>query len=283
MHNVWVLRLDQCGGLAPGNKVFKLRPHLAEAQRRGVEHVISFGGAWSNHLHALAAVAADLGLRSTGIIRGGESETAMLKDARTWGMNLHPVSREEYRRRHDADYQCGLVQRFDPCLLVPEGGGGPEGVRGCLDIAAIINGQARQWSRVVVAVGTGTTLAGLAAGLNCAHALVGISALKGARDLHARVELALADAGLQAALPWEINHEYHCGGFARADTALQSFMLEFERVQGLALEPVYSGKALYGVHAQLASGAWSAAEPVLFIHTGGLQGRRGYPWLKQPV
>ena len=283
MDNVWVLRLDQAGGLAPGNKVFKLRHHLSQARKRGVDHVLSFGGAWSNHLHALAAVGAELGLRTTAIVRGGENDTAMLQDARGWGMNLVPVTRQEYRRRHDTDYQRQIMARFHPCLLVPEGGGGPEGVRGCLDIATLVNQLDRQWSRVVVAVGTGTTMAGLAAGLSCANRLVGISALKGAGDLDRAVGTALAEAGLQAGLPWEIIHDFHCGGFARTNETLRKFLLEFEHLQGLALDPVYTAKALLGIHAQLASGCWSRTDPVLFIHTGGLQGRRGYSWLEQPM
>ena len=126
-------------------------------------------------------------------------------------------------------------------------------------------------------------MAGLAAGLSCANRLVGVSALKGAGDLDTAVGSALDEAGLQAALPWEINHDFHCGGFARTNETLRKFLLEFEKLQGLALDPVYTAKALLGVHAHLASECWSRAEPVLFIHTGGLQGRRGYAWLEQPV
>lgn len=281
MDNVQILRLDQCGGAAAGNKVFKLRRHLASARARGLGRVLSFGGAWSNHLHALAAVGAELGLQTIGIVRGGEHETAMLKDAQAWGMELVPVSRQEYRRRHEPAYLESLTARFAPCLVVPEGGGGTEGVRGCLDIGGIINRLGRHWSRVVVAVGTGTTLAGMAAGLECTDELLGVSALKGAAALDAAVQQALDESGLRASVPWRLNHDYHCGGFARSNAALRSFMLEFERVQQVPLEPVYTGKALYAIHALLSSGRWPATEPVLFVHTGGLQGRRGYPWLDQ--
>ena len=281
MDNVWVLRLDQASGIAPGNKVFKLRGHLARAREAGIEHIVSFGGAWSNHLHALAAVGAELGLRTTGIIRGGERRTPMLADASNWGMELIPVSREEYKQRNQTAYLDAIADRYAPCVVVPEGGGGAPGVIGCLQIAEIINGFDRHWGRVVVAVGTGTTLAGLAAGLDCADELVGISALKGLPTLAADVQQALDDAGLEARLPWQVSHDYHCGGFARTSAALRAFMLEFEQRQGLKLEPVYTGKAMYAIDAMRRRGAWAVTEPILFLHTGGLQGRRGFAWLDQ--
>lgn len=281
LDNVWVLRLDQAGGRAPGNKAFKLTEHLDRAREAGCEHIVSFGGAWSNHLHALAAVGADMGLRTTGIIRGGERSTPMLDDARAWGMELIPVSREEYRRRNQPAYLESIAARFADGLVVPEGGGGACGVIGCQRIAAIINRLNRHWRRVVVAVGTGTTLAGLASGLDCAEELVGVSALKGAPGLAADVERALEEAGLTSRLPWEINHNFHAGGFARVSASLRDFMLAFERGQALTLEPVYTGKAMYAIDAMRRSGAWLSSEPTLFVHTGGLQGRRGFDWLDQ--
>ena len=282
--NAWAdmnQRLDQMGGRAPGNKVFKLRGHLDAARAAGIGHIASFGGAWSNHLHALAATGAELGLQTTGIIRGGEHTTAMLADAQRWGMSLMPVTRAEYRRRDEPEYLRQLQQRLGPgCLLVPEGGGGVAGLRGCLDIADLINRLDRQWSRVVLAVGTGTTLAGVVAGLDCAREVVGVSALKGADGLEADVDALLQASGRSARCAWRIDHRFHCGGFARSNSALQSLVLALQWERELLLEPVYTGKALYAVHSLLASGEWSSAEPVLVIHTGGLQGRRGYPWLR---
>lgn len=279
MDNVRVLRLDLLGGSASGNKVFKLRGSLEQARRDGVARIVSFGGAWSNHLHALAALGAELGLETVGIIRGGEQETAMMQDIRGLGMKLVPVTREEYRRRNDSDYLQNLQLHYAPCLLINEGGANAQGVKGSMEIADLINKLGHDWARVVLPVGTGTTLAGLAAGLDCASQLVGVSALKGASDLEWRVAAALANSSLSPRLPWTIVHGYHCGGFARVNGLLRTFMTEFERVQSLQLEPVYTGKMLLAIHSLLASGQWHRDEPVLAIHTGGLQGRRGYPWL----
>ena len=279
MNNITVLRLDRMGGLAPGNKVFKLRQVIARAKQQGISRIVSFGGAWSNHLHALAAVGAREGLETIGVVRGAEADTATLRDARRWGMQVVSVSREEYRRRNDPGYQDQLAREYNPCLVLPEGGASVDGVLGCTEIALLADKLAPAMNRVVVPVGTGTTLAGLAAGLRPGPSLVGIAALKNAADLEQRVSQGLQGAQQRAAVGWTILHDYHCGGFARASEDLKAFMREFERVQGLLLEPVYTGKMFFAVHQLLASGVWRFDESLLLIHTGGLQGRRGYPWL----
>lgn len=281
MANVALLRLDAGGGLAPGNKYFKLLGNLARARQLGVSRLVSFGGAWSNHLHALAAVGAERGFATVGIVRGDEdvADSATLADARAWGMRIVRVSRAEYRRRHDPDYLAELGGRFAPCLLIPEGAANAEGVKGCMAIAQLLRTEAPAARHILVPVGTGTTLAGLVAGLGQDYRITGIAALKGAKDLEQRVEQALDVAASGPRAHWRILHREHCGGFARASSELREFMLEFEAVQGIALEPVYTGKMLLAIHRRLRAGDWRAAEPLLAIHTGGLQGRRGYPWL----
>lgn len=284
--HVALLRLDQAGGPAPGNKSFKLHYFLAEAQRLAVAHVVSFGGAWSNHLHALAALGHERGIATVGIIRG-EQQTATLADAQRWGMHIVRVSRQEYRQRNDASYLQQLGERFAPCLYIPEGGATAMGARGCTDIAELILSQAPGFRHIVLPVGTGTTLAGLVAGLDHSYDVVGVSALRNAMDLEQRVgELSheLLRGPLRMRKPnsharWRILHEHHGGGFARADTALREFMLAFESIHGVQLDPVYTGKMMFAVHQLQARGEWSAANPILAIHTGGLQGRRGYAWL----
>ncbi len=282
--NVSMLRLDRMGGAAPGNKSFKLDTYFAEARRLGISRLLSFGGAWSNHLHALAATGQQHGFETIGVVRGEEPETAMLCDARHYGMQLLRVSREEYRQRHRADYQRELCARFGRCLLIPEGGASSIGAIGCTAIAQLLRRYAPSATRIVLSVGTGTTLAGLAASLDERCELVGISALKGAVDLEFRVRELLAElaatTGSARCARWRILHEFHGGGFARAAAPLRDFILAFEQVHGVPLEPVYTGKMLFAVHQLRARGAWDALAPVLAIHSGGLQGRRGYPWLR---
>lgn len=282
MGGVALLRLDQTGGPAPGNKSFKLREYLREAKRQGVSRLVSFGGVWSNHLHALAAVGAEVNMETVGLVRaaGDCEETAMLAGVRKAGMQVFPVTREEYRRRNDADYQRLIQTHFAPCLLIPEGGAATMGARGCEAIANLIQQSANPARRIVLAVGTGTTLAGVAAGLDDSYDIWGVSALKGAADLEHRVEALLDDMSLpDAHARWQILHDYHCGGFARTHAALREFILAFEAAHFLQLEPVYTGKMLFAIHQLRACGQWNAATPLLAIHTGGLQGRRGYSWL----
>lgn len=285
MANVSLLRLDKTGGLAPGNKWFKLQGNLAQAREMGIRRLVSFGGAWSNHLHALAAVGREHGYETIGIVRGecGPPESAMLADSRSWGMRIVKVSRSEYRQRNDPDYLKRLQEQFAPCLVIPEGGANTTGASGCMAIAELVKAVAPGPARVLLAVGTGTTLAGVVAGLgNGGYQVVGISALKGAGDLEHRVTRALA--GFAPAHPtaqWDILHDYHCGGFARSSADLRQFIIEFERIQGVELEPVYTGKMLFALHQLLGSGQWDSSAPIVAIHTGGLQGRRGYSWLHE--
>ena len=181
MADVSVLRLDLCGGLAPGNKTFKLEHNLDQARSQGLNRLLSFGGAWSNHLHALAAVGAERGFETIGIVRGEMPATpsAMLLDAQGWGMRLEYVSRQDYRRRSEPDYLQELQRRYDPCLIIPEGGANVVGALGCAGIAKLLLQADELAAVVVLPVGTGTTLAGLASALLPGIQLMGISVLKG--------------------------------------------------------------------------------------------------------
>ncbi|RLA57661.1 MAG: hypothetical protein DRR04_12445 [Gammaproteobacteria bacterium] len=277
--NVTLLRLDQLGGNAPGNKWFKLQGNISQARSQGMKTLATFGGAWSNHLHALAATGRELGLQTIGIVRGEEATrpSAMLQDARRWGMKLVYVSREEYRRRDQPEYIDQIQARFAPCLVIPEGGANRAGVEGCRAIGRMFVDAGMVDHRVVLAVGTGSTLAGVAAGLGAGFnpGVVGVSVLKGALDLDARVA---AFAGRDCA-SWRILHNHHCGGYARVNPALREFILAFEAAHHIQLDPVYTGKVMYAVHQLITSGKWGENDPIAVIHTGGLQGRRGFPWL----
>ena len=281
MGGVSLLRLDQTGGPAPGNKSFKLRHYFSEAKRLEITRLVSCGGAWSNHLHALAATGYQLGVETVGVIRGelNEHNSAMLADAQRWGMRIVYVSRQQYRQRHDVAYQQQLIERFAPCIFIPEGGATVAGARGCMAVADIIRHSAPLARHIVVPVGTGTTLAGLVAGLDEGVEIDGISALKGAHDLTERVDSLLPPLCSTSHARWRIWHDYHCGGFARTNPLLREFMLAFEAIHGIKLEPVYTGKMLLAIHQLRACGDWDEGAPVLAIHTGGLQGRRGYSWL----
>lgn len=271
-----VLRLDAMHPLWGGNKAFKLAHVLDAALQAGARRVLSFGGAHSNHLHALAASARALGLATVAIVRGedGQPPTATLADLAAWGVTLHHVSREEYRKRQDAAWRAAVAQAFQPVHVVPEGGDNDEGFRGCRDLGHWLAAHPRgPWDVIAVACGTGTTLAGLVAGTRCR--LLGIAAARDEDGIRARVAARLRQHGSDEAARWQVTAAYAGRGFGRCDAGLVAFMDAFEHSHGIALDPVYTGKLFGAVHALAGSGAFTAGTRVLVVHSGGLQGRRG--------
>lgn len=281
LDNVSVLRLDRLGGAAPGNKSFKLQPYLEQARRQGVRRLVSFGGAWSNHLHALAAIGAEQGLETVGIVRADPQEpaTPMLEDAARAGMHIERVGRTAYRARNEQHYIERLMRHHAPCLIIPEGGASQQAAQACAAVAELVRQHAPPAAKIVLAVGTGTTLAGVVAALEGTREVIGVSALRGARDLDGRVQELLVELSPSESARWHLVHDYHCGGFGRVNAALRAFVLEFESVQGIPLDPVYTAKAMFAVHQMRQCAALAAGEPVVVVHTGGLQGRRGQSWM----
>ena len=205
MANVSCLRLDLCDEAAPGNKRFKLQPYLRRAVEEGNTRLVSFGGPWSNHLHALAACGRELGLETVGLIRGEApaQPSATLRDLQRWGMSLHYVGYGAYRRRHEQSYLDAVARQFAPCIVVPEGGVGVEGAGGAMDIAGLLP-PATGPRRIVLAVGTGTTLAGIAAAAAPGDSISGIAALKKVPDIEPRVAGLLQELAPRAMPVWEI-------------------------------------------------------------------------------
>lgn len=275
--NCRVLRLDLLNPPAGGNKHYKLQNYLAALQPG--QTLVSFGGAWSNHIHALAALGHARGFKTAGIIRGDVCTplSATLQDARRWGMQLEFVGRSEYRRRHDPAWLATWQQRLGDCVIVPEGGAGDAGVSGCRAIADLVMSHAAAADIVSLAVATGSTLAGLAAALPAGKEVLGVVVLKGiARQLDADIGTWIANQG-DAGCDWQLVDDYHGGGYARCDDKLADFIVEFEQVQGIPLEPVYTGKLMHALYQMAAAGRLDPAAALLALHTGGLQGRRGFP------
>ena len=272
-----VLRLDLGNELAPGNKAFKLAPNIEAARRLGAETLVSFGGAWSNHLHALAAVANKQGYSSVAYVRGELADTAMLNDVQRWGMTLRFLSRSDYRRRFEPDFQAALVADIRRPYLIPEGGANALGASGCADILGLVPA-GREYDQVYVACGTGTTLAGLIGAYTGRGELVGVPVLRGESFLASDIDRALAELGGRSCR-WRLDHRFHCGGYAKVPSDLLHFIREFEERFAILLDPIYTGKLFRAIWTMLIQGELAEGRRILVIHTGGLQGRRGFPEL----
>jgi len=279
LDNCWVLRLDQLNLPSGGNKYFKLKHNLSDLSAS--VRLVSFGGAWSNHIHALAALGKEQGIATVGIIRGEQPQhlSATLQDALDWGMQLHFVSRSEYRRRHDVDYLQAVQERFDPCVILPEGAANAAGVKGCREIVSLINAAGLDYDVIAVACGTGSTLAGIACELGSDRRALGVSVLKGQGSQQQDVARWIREQGVAPVSNWRIEQDFHGGGYARSTAELRQFILEFERVQGIPLDPVYTGKLFHALYQLRSGGRLPDRLRLCAVHSGGLQGRRGVNWL----
>lgn len=276
-----ILRLDLTHPEVSGNKAFKLKHHLLHAQRCGSHHLVSFGGAWSNHIHALAAAGRYLGLETTGVIRGEEPESLSetLQDARQWGMRLHFVSRSDYRKRYDPNYHAELLDQLGldqtTALIVPEGGSGELGVKGCEDIVNCTSIDLNQYDEVTLACGTGATMAGIVRAVNNRVHVRGVSVLKGGDFLREDINGYLFSENIN----WSLETGFHCGGYGRTTPELIEFMGSFESETGVPLDQVYTGKVMLAIKQRAEAGLIPPGSRILMVHTGGLQGRRGHPAL----
>jgi len=260
-----MLRLDLLHGAVSGNKWFKLQCNLAAAKAQGKDHIVTFGGAYSNHLAATAAACQLLGLRCTAVIRG-EAAPALshtLQLAQQQGMQLHFVTREMYREKEFADW----TSLFPNAYIVPEGGHNAAGAEGCEEILSLK--ETSGFTHIICAVGTGTTLAGLINSAQPQQQLKGYVVLKGASYLENEVRQLLLKENTPQ---WELVHEHHGGGYAKVKPDLINFMNQFYEETRIPLDVVYTGKLVQGFKKEVESGVFPAGSRVLLIHSGGLQG-----------
>lgn len=273
---VQMIRGDLVHPFVSGNKLWKLKFNLLEALKQRKERLTTFGGAYSNHLLAVACAAASLGLKSTGFLRGEEAmDNPILHQCRLFGMQLVPVSREEYRERRKAFAagETGSVE-VDSAYLIPEGGSNSLALEGCAEIIP-----EEHFDYILVAVGTGGTLAGLALGANHRSPrtrVEGIAVLKGADFLEEEIR-RLAPTLTN----WRMHLEFHHGGYARTTDHLMAFIAEFASMTGILLDPVYTGKMMYAVNELAGRNYFPAGAKVLVVHTGGLSGWAGFTGPKQ--
>lgn len=269
---VAILRLDQLHPLISGNKWFKLKYNLETAKTAGHSQLLTFGGAYSNHLVATACAAQLAGFRSIGVVRGEAPAqyNATLQDARQFGMKLHFVSRSHYALKDDPAQQAQWQDCFGDFYLIPEGGQNALSVKGCEEILHLL--PTSHFTHICCAVGSGTTLAGLINAAQPHQTILGFSSLKGPATLTEAIRPLLAPSA--ASRQWQLINDYHFGGFAKTTTTLFQFMNDFYDQYHIPLDLVYTSKMIFGVKTLVQNGYFPENSCLLLIHTGGLQGNR---------
>ncbi|MDZ7991781.1 MAG: 1-aminocyclopropane-1-carboxylate deaminase/D-cysteine desulfhydrase [Nostoc sp. EfeVER01] len=279
--DMYVLRLDLMHPWVNGNKWFKLKYNLLEAREKNFTTLLTFGGAYSNHIYATAAAGNLFGFRTIGVIRGEEKLplNPTLSFAVQQGMQLVYLNREMYRQRNTPALQEYLQQRFGEVFIIPEGGSNLNGVRGCTEI---IIGDAIAFNHICVACGTATTLAGIALSLDQTQRAIAFPVLKNGAFLAQEIETLLTNyltSGLPAPYTspasWELVCDYHFGGYAKVNDELLLFSRQFTQEHGVPLDYVYTAKMFYGVMDLLKQGFFCKGDRLLLVHTGGLQGNAG--------
>lgn len=257
-----------------GNKWHKLKYNIQEAKKLKKNTLLTFGGAFSNHIYATAAAGKIFNFNTIGLIRGEEHLplNPTLSFAKENGMELHYLDRTSYRRKDSVEIFEDLKNRFGDFYLIPEGGTNELAVKGCSEIIDKIN---LDFDYVCCACGTGGTLAGLIKGLSGNNNALGFAVLKGASFLRDNVECLLKNSDTAIYNNWEINLDYHFGGYAKFDSTLINFINNFYTITKIPIEPIYTGKMLYGIYDLISKGVLKRATRIIAIHTGGLQGLAG--------
>ncbi len=272
-----LLREDQNHVSIQGNKYWKLFYNIKEAIAQQASCVITFGGAFSNHIHATAAATKASGIPSIGIIRGERPEplNPTLNFAEQQGMQLEFVSRNTYRNKHEPEYIQSLRDTYPGCYIIPEGGTNPLAIKGCKEWAKK-RVPTNDYDIICIPVGTGGSITGWI--LTHPHIrIIGYSSLKGNFLQKDVANLIQQNQSKNTDYhQWEINNEYHFGGYARHKPKLIQFINDFKRTSDIQLDPIYTGKMMYGIMNQIQNNHFPKGSRILAIHTGGLQGLEGF-------
>lgn len=266
-----IKREDLIHPLLSGNKYRKMVYNLEQAKKEGYQKLLTFGGAFSNHIAAVAAAGAHFGFETVGVIRGEEleseiAENATLRQAREQGMKFDFVTRESYRQKEEKSFIENLKTKHGDCYLLPEGGTNELAVKGCEEILEASDKE--QFTHICCAVGTGGTISGLINSSGEKQKVIGFPALKGSFLSDEICKFVKNDR-------WELINDYHFGGYAKINTELIRFINDFYVRTDIKLDPVYTGKMAYGIIDRIEKGYFPDNASILMIHTGGLQGIEG--------
>ena len=264
---VYVKREDVLHNEISGNKFRKLKYNLLEAQKLGFVKLLTFGGAYSNHIAAVAAAGKEFGFETIGVIRGDELvdkylENPTLKKASENGMQFEFVTRTQYRDKNNATFLNQLEEKFGDFYLIPEGGTNDLAVKGCKEI---LTDNDKMFDFICCAVGTGGTISGIINSSYEHQKVLGFPALKG--DFLFQDIQKYAENG-----QWNLVTDYHFGGYAKINDELKQFMKLFFKKYLITLDPVYTSKLFFGVINLISKGYFKPNSKILIIHTGGLQG-----------
>ncbi len=269
-----VKRLDKIHPAFGGNKWYKLKYNLKEASAQHQSLVLTFGGAYSNHIHATAEAAKEAGLQAVGIIRGEETFplNPTLADAKAAGMKLHHVPRDTYRKKTSPEFLEALRATYGDFYLIPEGGTNAMAIKGTMEI---LEESDKTYDFICTSIGTGGTMAGLLASAHASQTVLGFSSLKG-DFIDEEIQLILEKHALTPVCKYRIMKEYHFGGYGKHKAELVEFIQAFSRKTGIPLDPVYTGKMMYGIMDMIRRAEIADGSRILALHTGGLQGIRGF-------
>ncbi|WP_234405854.1 1-aminocyclopropane-1-carboxylate deaminase/D-cysteine desulfhydrase [Leeuwenhoekiella sp. MAR_2009_132] len=271
---VSILREDLLHKEVSGNKFRKLKYNLIEAQEQRKDTLLTYGGAFSNHIAATAKAGQICGFNTMGIIRGEElgidlnktlQQNATLKFAHECGMKFYFITRAEYREKDTASFRESLKQKFGDFYEIHEGGTNHLAVKGCSEI---LNENTAEYDYIMCPVGTGGTIAGLIEGSLSHQKVIGFPALKG-DFLNSEIEK------LTSKKNWDLNNNYHFEGYGKVNSELIAFINSFKNTHNIQLEPIYTGKMMYGLTDLISNAFFSENTRILAVHTGGLQGISG--------
>lgn len=268
---LYILREDQIHPTISGNKFRKLAYNIQAFQEGNYDTILTFGGAFSNHIYATAAAGKELGIQTIGVIRGDEWEKKIGKNptlgfAKECGTHLKFITRKQYRSKSNPEFINELRREFGNIYLLPEGGTNDLAIKGCEEI---LGNHTEIFSHICCAVGTGGTITGLINSSNSTQKIIGFPVLKNGFFLENEIK------NYSKKRNWELQHAYHFGGYAKVNDELLDFINNFRRRFEVNLDPIYTGKMVYGVMDLLNKSYFPIHSKILAIHTGGLQGIEG--------
>ncbi|KJD32646.1 1-aminocyclopropane-1-carboxylate deaminase [Tamlana sedimentorum] len=267
---LYIKREDRIHSFISGNKYRKLKYNLQEAQHLGFKTLLTFGGAYSNHIAAVAAAGKAFNFKTIGVIRGEElqnkiNQNPTLSFAKNEGMQFEFVTREAYRNKTSESFLNHLENKFGSFFVIPEGGTNDLAVKGCEEI---LNKTDKDFNFICTAVGTGGTMSGLINASNQNQQILGFPALKG-DFLKEDISKFVSKSN------WKLIIDYHFGGYAKINEDLIGFINRFKADSNVPLDPVYTGKMMFGIFNLIENGYFPKGSKILAIHTGGLQGISG--------